>query len=187
MNARLPAHVTLRLADHVWNLRTKRGFRELAPAIYESANRFGLRIVEFSLQGNHIHLIIEAPDTRAMSSGIQGLSIRIARRLNHMMDKHGKVFADRFHSRVLRTPPEVRRAREYVLGNHAHHAAQRGKVVSSAPDPFSSAGYFDSHVYFEICIELEWPVGEAGPPRLELRPRTWLLKQERKSDDPSTA
>jgi hypothetical protein len=83
--------------------------------------------------GNHLHLIIEADDSAALTRGVQGLSIRIAKALNAMMEASGRVFDDHYHSRLLRSPTELVRAIRYVLGNHEHHFAQKGL------DPYSSA------------------------------------------------
>ncbi len=138
--ARFPLHVTLRVLPHVWNLRSRRGFRVLRAALSAGSDRFGMRTCEFSIQGNHVHLVVEAADARALSRGMQGLSIRIAKGLNRMMRSQGKVLADRFHARILRTPTEVRRVLDYVRGNRDVHRARWGQTArSTAPDPYSSA------------------------------------------------
>ena len=128
-----PVHVTLRMRRHVWNLRSGRSFRRIADCLHLARGRFGLRVIEFSIQGNHLHLIVEADDDRALSRGIQGLAIRIARALNAMMRRAGKVFDDHYHSRLLRSPRELVIAIAYVLGNAAHHFG------ASGPDPYCSA------------------------------------------------
>ena len=69
-----PLHVTLRMAPHVYNLRSRRSFRVIAAALRAGADRFDVRVIEFSVQGNHIHLLVEAPDRRALARAIQGLS-----------------------------------------------------------------------------------------------------------------
>jgi len=136
-----PVHVTWRMLPHVWNLRSRRSFRQLLAAFAEACNRAGFRLIHFSVQGNHLHLIVEAADAVHLSRGLQGLAVRIARRLNRLMDRTGKVFADRFHQHVLRSPAEVARAVAYVLGNFVVHALRRGEPVSAtAPDEYSSAG-----------------------------------------------
>jgi putative transposase len=118
---RFPVHVTLRVLPHVWNLRSRRGVRVVKRALASSGNRLGLRICEFSVQGNHLHLIVEAEDTGSLSRGMQGLGIRLAKGLNGMMTRNGKVLADRFHAHILRTPTEVFRAFNYVRQNRAVH------------------------------------------------------------------
>src|SRR6202011_2769242 len=133
-----PAHVTLRVLPHVWNLRSRRSFRAIGRTFVSSKERDGFRLVHFSVQGNHLHLIVEARDSGRLSSGMQGLATWIARRLNEVMGRRGKVFADRFHAHALRTPLEVARAIAYVLGNFVIHALRRG-AKSETPAPRSAA------------------------------------------------
>src|SRR5689334_181675 len=128
-----PVHVTLRVHDHVWNLRSGRSFRRIRRCFAKVRGRFGARLIEFSVQGNHLHLIIEADSDGALSRAMQGLCIRIAKALNAMMQRAGAVFSDHYHSHVLRTPAEVVNAIAYVLGNAAHHFGV------TAADPYSSA------------------------------------------------
>jgi REP element-mobilizing transposase RayT len=140
----MPLHVTLRMAPHVYNLRSRRSFRVIAAALRIGGDRFDVRVVEFSVQGNHIHLVVEAPNHRALARAIQGFSIRVARGLNRMMGRKGRVFDDRYHARLLRTPTEVRHAIRYVLSNARKHAAERGETYSPGyVDPYSSAGASD--------------------------------------------
>jgi len=137
----MPLHVTMRMAPHVYNLRSRRSFRVIAEALRLGGDRFDVRIVQFSVQGNHLHLLVEAPDRRALARAIQGLSIRVAKGLNRMMGRKGRVFDDRYHARVLRTPTEVRHAIHYLLGNARKHAAERGETYAPGyVDPYSSAG-----------------------------------------------
>ena len=136
---RLPVHVTMRVAEHVWNLRSRRAFRVIARGLGVGADRFGVRVVQFSVQGNHVHLLVEAPDRDALAKAMKGLSVRFAKGLNRMMSRTGRVIADRFHAHVLASPSEVRRARDYIRNNARKHAAQWGDHYSASyVDPFSS-------------------------------------------------
>jgi REP element-mobilizing transposase RayT len=135
----LPVHVTVRMAEHVYNLRSQRSFSIIGPAIAEAAERFGVRILEFSVQGNHMHLVVEAAAHEALARAMQGFSIRVAKRLNALMNRRGRVFADRYHSRVLRDGDDARRVVRYVRNNHAKHMAEVGKPVARGyVDPFAS-------------------------------------------------
>ena len=147
-------HVTLRVAEHVSSLRSGRAFRALKECFAKALGRFGMRLIQFSIQGNHLHLIIEADSSQSLSRGMQGLCIRIAKALNRMMRRHGRVFADHYHSRILKTPAELVNAIAYVLGNHVHHFGGPRTI-----DPFSSAALKGEH-----------------RERLLSNPRTWLLK-----------
>lgn len=135
-----PVHVTLRLLDRVWNLRSERSFSVIHGALADTVRRRDFRVVHFSIQGEHLHLIVEADGPESLSNGVRALAIRLSRRLNKMMGTAGPVFEDRFHAHVLRTPTEVRNALRYVLDNHRNHMRRSGVPVAEgdSPDPFSS-------------------------------------------------
>ena len=145
-----PAHVTVRVRRHVWNLRSRRCFRRVGECLEQACGRFGLRVIEYSVLGNHIHLIVEADSTEALSRGMQGLSIRLAKSLNALMARAGAVFDDHYGSRLLRTPTELVRAIAYVLRNHEHHYGTRGR------DGFSSAGLTPSGRRAQLAIPTSW-------------------------------
>lgn len=133
----LPVHVTVRMAAHVYNLRSRRCFSVLGRAFSAAAERFGVRIVQFSVQGNHVHVVVEAASNAALSRAMQGFSIRVARGLNRVMKRDGKVIGDRYHAHALRTPREVRRALAYVRDNARKHelaTASRDEYTSPRPD-----------------------------------------------------
>ncbi len=132
LKARFPVHVTWRMGEGVWQLRTRRCFTALARAFWGGCNRFGFRLVHYSVQGNHVHLLVEAEDERALSRGMNGLGVRVAKGLNRVMRRRGRVLEDRYHGHILRTPTEVRRARNYLLQNAKRHIGLR------APDPYAS-------------------------------------------------
>jgi putative transposase len=129
---RFPVHATWRMSKGVWNLRTRRCFGALERAMYGGATRFGFRLVHYSVMGNHVHLIVEAPDRRALSRAMKGLGVRIARALNRVMKRSGRVVGDRYHAHILKTPSEVKRARSYLLSNARQHYGY------TARDPYAS-------------------------------------------------
>ena len=171
MKARHPVHVTLRLGKGIPSLRHKSLAGLVFDAFRAARERLGVRLVHFSVQSNHLHLLVEADGRRALSRAMQGVAVRLARRLNRRLSRCGAVFADRFHARTLRTPLEVRRALVYVLRNHRHHS--RGAGRPSRFDVFSTSAYFDGFTT-SPC----WPKGGFLPPEEPpvARPRTLLLR-----------
>src|SRR3954453_3719636 len=127
----IPAHVTLRVRDEVPSLRSSRRFAEVQRCFAAARGLHGLRLVEFSVLHNHVHLIVEADDNLALSRGMQGLCVRLARALNRALARTGKLFADHFHSRLLQTPTELVRAIRYVLENDRHHYGETDPFFSS--------------------------------------------------------
>lgn len=136
-------HVTLRMRREVWNLRTHRCFRALSWAFARGCERFGFRLVEFSVQGNHIHCIVEAPDAKTLGRAMKGLEVRMARALNKVMRRTGPVFADRYHAHLLSSPRKAANAIRYVLENWIIHAERNGAPAPSGIDPYCSAASHD--------------------------------------------
>src|SRR5262245_7362914 len=136
--ARFPVLVTLRLRGGLRSLRAN-DTHELLMSAFATASKESFRVVEYSVQSNHLHFLAESSDERALSSGMNGLTVRIARALNRLWKRAGHVFEDRYHARILRSPRAVRIALTYVLQNARKHGAWR----ASAPDIYSSAPWFD--------------------------------------------
>jgi hypothetical protein len=101
-------------------------------------------LVHYSVQTNHLHLIVEATSARELARAIQGLCVRLARKLNAVFARSGSLFSDRYHAHVLATPREVRSALRYVLNNARRHIDRlRRRCFRGRIDPFSSAVWFD--------------------------------------------
>ncbi len=162
--SRFPSHLTIRLQAGLRSLRTTAVHTLLRRCFADGSDRFGFRLVHYSIQGNHLHFLVEARDREAMARGMQGLLIRIAKGLNRHWGRRGGVFADRYHDRVLRTPREVRHALCYVF----HNARRHGLRIEGGLDAYCSGWWFDG-----------WR--DAGrPTAVQQRPtaaaRTWLLR-----------
>jgi REP element-mobilizing transposase RayT len=154
------------MAATVWNLRSRRSFRVIEQVLRGGADRFEVRVVQFSIQGNHIHLLVEAPDRVELGRAIKGLSVRLARGLNRMMKRSGRVLGDRYHAHVLRTPSEVRRAISYIRDNARQHAAARGEAYSAGYiDPYCSAARGRDH---DVALPAPqtWLCRQGGRPRV---------------------
>lgn len=135
--------MTVRVRFEVWNLRSHRCFRAIRRAFAKGCQRFGFRLVHFSVQRNHAHFIVEAPDERALGRAIKGLEVRMARALNKVMRRRGPVFADRYHARRLASPRETRTALRYLLDNWRVHARREGRPEPAGVDPRCSAAWRD--------------------------------------------
>jgi REP element-mobilizing transposase RayT len=160
-DARCPAQVTLRAGNHVPSLRSERFLAPIQNALRAATNeRF--RVLEFSIQKDHLHLLVEADGPTGFERGVRGLAIRMARLVNRLCGRHGAVWADRYHSRLLRTPREVRNALVYVLQNFKKHV-RRARGV----DPYSSARWFQGWATPPCRVAESAPVARAV---------TWLAR-----------
>jgi putative transposase len=110
------------------------------PAIAASAKDW-FHVVEFNVLSNHVHLIVEADDADALSRGVQGLAIRIARRVNSALKRRGKLFGQRFHARTLKSPRDVRNTLRYVLRRRSG-STRVGSIPSRARSGSAGARRF---------------------------------------------
>ena len=183
-----PVHVTLRVVRGIPSMREEAVERVVKQAL--SAQRKMLdpkkeakpfQVVHFSIQTDHLHLSVEATDKRALSRGIAGLEIRVARRLNALFGRRGKLWSGRYHRHDLRTPTETRNALRYVLMNAQKHHRIIGDRAFA--DPCSSAASFDGFARPPATFEDLHPWSRVAP-------RTWLLGvgwRERGLLDPADA
>jgi REP element-mobilizing transposase RayT len=133
-----PVLVTLKLCAGLKSLRCDAEHAVVRAARLETAGE-EFRIVEYVVLSNHLHLIVEALDTRALSCGMRRFGVLLARRLNKLWGRRGQVVAERYHAHVLRTPTEARNALVYVLQNGRKH----GAWTARRPDAYSSGESFE--------------------------------------------
>jgi REP element-mobilizing transposase RayT len=157
-----PVHVTVRARHGVGvpSLRCEI-VRALLRGILQERSDEAFQLVHFSIQHDHLHLLVEAVDAKTLARGMAGLLIRLARRINGLIGRCGAVWAGRYHRHDLCTPTEVAHAIVYVLHNGKKHGLARREEAWL--DPFSSADDFDGWVDIGVTV--------ATP-----RSRTWLLR-----------
>jgi REP element-mobilizing transposase RayT len=163
--ARHPVHLTLRAVRRLPSLRKQNLFLEIRRALPLCSSEL-FRVVHFSVQADHVHLLVEAEDKKALSRGARGLAIRLARKVNGVLRRSGHVWGDRYHARPLSTPREVRHALVYVLANWRKHVPR-----AQGLDPCASAGWFDG--WRGKATLREVTTSSIGPPPV-VASRTWL-------------
>jgi len=122
VNHRTPLHINFKYKTFI---RNKICLRLLKRAILNS-RKHGLRIIHFSLQHNHVHLIVESDTNQQLTKGMRSLTVTFAKGLDQ-----GRVQIERYHLHVLRSLRETKNAVQYVLFNSQKHGR---KVV----DDYSS-------------------------------------------------
>ena len=126
---RSTAHVTLRVRRDVPSLRSQRFIRDFQSRLRVGCERGNFRVCHFSIQGDHVHLVVEVSGKEALGCGMKSVGIRLARTVNRVFGRVGPVLFGRYHLRVLRTPREVRHALAYVLLNARKHWRQRKGIA----------------------------------------------------------
>ena len=172
--------MTLRARPRLSSLRAQLLYRALHLALTR-ASKPAFRLLQFSVQRDHVHLIVEAADRVTLWRGMQGLAVRLARAVNRVLRRRGSVWGDRYHRRDVRTPRDLRNLLRYVLMNHRKHAQTPVEVHQrrSELDPCSSAAW--AGVWDDRAESRAAQLRERAT-RLGLRcpvrwPRTWLARR----------
>lgn len=169
--ARFPVHISLKVDDRLPGLRRPDLLEAIEDCLRQVRKLYdSFRVTHYSIQDHHLHLVVEAAGREALSKGMQGLGIRVAKRINKVLGRKGTVFTDRYHETILKSPTQTRNAIKYVLLNARRHAAQSG--MRCAPDwidAYSSGRFFDGWRGRRVG----GPPGQEEPTVAD--PKTWLL------------
>lgn len=182
-----PCLVTMKVVKGVGSLRKKRIVREIEDSFREANERGEFRLTAYSIQRDHVHLIVEAKDRDALGRGMKSLASRLARAVNRVLERGGKVLRERYHLRVLTNPRQVWNTIRYVLCNARRHAqkerdalARRGVLAPELEsrgtlDGASSARWFAGWRR-DVPIDRSPPCGLSALP-VVAEARTWLLRE----------
>jgi REP element-mobilizing transposase RayT len=175
-------HVVLRVMPEVGSMRRRKLYTAIRDASVVAALRERIRIVHISIQRTHVHMLVEAETKLALSRGMQGFQISAARNINTVLgpDKYrrrrGRVFADRYHLKVITSPRQARHVLQYVLNNwRKHEEDRRGLSSTWLVDPFSSGCSFPDWLELEDKAMM-WPLRATYDPLVVRRPKSWLLR-----------
>ena len=173
LSGRDPLHVTLRVVRGLPTLRSQELMRVFWRACRLARARTELRVTRCSVQSDHVHLLVEADDTSALTRGMQGFSSRLARHLNAALRRRGKVFASRYDAQVLSSPRRVRAALVYVFQNARKHGLP---LAPGSIDPYSSAAWFEGWASRVEKAVVGWPPDDDDDELPLAAPTTWLLR-----------
>jgi REP-associated tyrosine transposase len=166
-----PCHVTLKVKSNLPSLRSVRLVRELERSFAAACERGRFRLVQYSIQHDHLHAMAEVTSAHDLACGMKSIAARLARAVNRVFARRGPVLADRYHLHLLKTPREVRNALAYLLLNARRHLAKQGRHPLPRPaiDPASSGRFFSG---WNRRFHPE--TGIHDPPVAP--PHTWLLR-----------
>jgi REP element-mobilizing transposase RayT len=168
-----PVHVVTRVVRGVPFLRTQRIYGALM-RIFARASEKGFRLLHFSVQANHLHMIVEASHEGRLGQGMKRLLSRIAMTINAIARRSGRVFRDRYFRQDILTCTHFRNLLVYVLFNARKHDTTR--------DWKNGIDRYSSTVWFR-----DWAEGGGPPPPTEAslaedgpsivaEPQSWVAK-----------
>ena len=161
-----PVHVSMRRVKRAPSLRSERIFRTILGQVARLKRR-AVRVVQYSVQHDHLHLIVEGHDRHDLSAQMRKLFSSIALAVNAIARRRGSLFPDRHHREELKNPTKTRNALIYVLFNDRKHHAQTGGAITeellNELDDRSSVAWLDS---------ASWEERARPPPEVIARLRT---------------
>jgi REP element-mobilizing transposase RayT len=120
-------HLTVKINRIKADLKNKSTLKVLKRAIC-NARKKGLRVVHFSLEYDHIHLLIESPNNSTLGRGMQSLGVTMARGINLFKKSEGGVYKHRYHFRKISSSRELKRVMHYIFNNGVKHGTAKNLV-----------------------------------------------------------
>jgi REP element-mobilizing transposase RayT len=117
-------HLTIKIIREKAGLKNKAMLKVLQRAIVKARSK-GLAVVHYTLEFDHIHLLVESGNHQELGKAMQSLGVSLSMAINRLRGLQGKVFKTRYHLRKLKTPTEIRNVIKYILGNTVKHRATK--------------------------------------------------------------
>jgi REP element-mobilizing transposase RayT len=133
-------HLTIKIKRIKADLKNKSILIVLKRAIY-NARKKGLRVIHFSLEFDHVHLLIEAPDNFILGKGMQSLGVTLVRGINKLGQTSGEVYKHRYHFRKINSTRELKVVMNYIFHNGVKHRTAK-KLVNQYHSIRAELNYF---------------------------------------------
>ncbi len=129
-------HLTIKINKENSGLKTI----EIAKKIKASFKKLysnSVNLVHFTIEYDHIHLLVEAKSHLHLGKAMQSFGISLAKKLNYHRKKVGTVYKHRYHQRILKTKTEIKNVINYIFQNGKKHGTN-----------FSKFSQFNSYIHF---------------------------------------
>lgn len=125
-------HLTIKVRENKADIKSKRILKSLHHAIMRARLK-KLKVIHYTLEYNHVHLLVEALDHKVMHQAMQALGISFSKAINKAKAAKGGVYKHRYHLRKLASSKELRNVLHYIFSNGVHH-----RRTTSMLDPYNS-------------------------------------------------
>ena len=114
---------------------SKEDYLKYVTLLKEARRQFPLKVYNFALVSNHLHLLVEPKQEGSLSSLMQIVTKEYAKYFNKKYDRQGHVFQGRFKSFLLQPQPFF-----FTSSRHIDFDAVNAKIVSD-PKDYPWSGY----------------------------------------------
>ncbi len=120
-------HLTIKVRENKADIQNKRILKALHHAI-KRARLKGLKIVHYTLEYNHVHLLVESVDNKILHSGMQAFGITIAKAINKIKRVKGSVYKNRYHLRLINSARQLKNVLNYIFENGIKHRRTNSRI-----------------------------------------------------------
>lgn len=113
-------HLTVKILKDKAGIKNKQTLALLKHAILK-ARKKGLRIIHFTLEYDHVHLLVEANDNEVLGRGMMVFGVTMAKGINRLKSIKGTVYKHRYHFRKINSPRELKNVLHYIFNNGIKH------------------------------------------------------------------
>lgn len=144
-------HLTIKVRENKADIKSIKLLKALHHAI-KRARLMKLKIIHYTLEYNHVHLLVEADTHHALHRGMQAFGISFSKAINKTKRLKGTVYKHRYHFRQICSSRELKNVLHYIFHNGIKHGR-----TSSLIDPFNSlmAEKNLHHIYKKKCIQAD--------------------------------
>ncbi len=120
-------HLTVKVKKNKADIKNKSVLKILKRAIL-NARKQGLKVIHYSLEYDHIHLLIEADNNLVLGKGMQSFGVTIAKAINRLKKIKGGVYLHRYHLRIITGPKQLKNVMNYIFTNGIKHGSAKSIV-----------------------------------------------------------
>lgn len=140
-------HLTVKVLRNKAEIKNKSVLKLLRHAI-QRARLQGLKIIHYSLEYDHVHLLIEAENNHILGKGMQALGVSLSKGINRLKNLKGAVYKHRYHFRQITSPRQLKNVLGYIFNNGVKHG-----TASSIVNPYNSIqAEISFRLFTEKCV-----------------------------------
>ena len=113
-------HLTIKIAKNKAGVKNKQILKVLKRAILKGRSA-GIRIIHFTLEYDHIHLLVEADCKIKLGRGMMRFGVTLAKGINHYRRDQGQVYKHRYHQRFITSRRDLKNVMNYIFHNGLKH------------------------------------------------------------------
>jgi putative transposase len=82
--------------------------------LFKAKKRFGLRVLDYMVTSNHIHLLVKDTSQDVIAQSMQLIAGRTAQEYNERKGRHGAFWEDRYHATAIEADEHLHRCLVYI-------------------------------------------------------------------------